>query len=166
MNALMLLAGFLALAYPPQSETCAPVDPASMIWTRQGYSIAMGDGHLTVLHEDVRYGDGPLRVCIPAHHGMARLYLPKQQWLVQAHGAYAWIADHGYKGTDGLHCCGWNDCMQVPAESVRPTPDGSGYYTQKGIISNKGVYHSRDGKAWICRFQSGPPKCLFVPGGG
>lgn len=86
--------------------------------------------------------------------------------LMLVHGEYAWINDHGYKGTDGLHCCGIQDCMEVPASSVNPTPDGYGYYTPKGIINNKGVYHSRDGKAWICRFQGGPPKCLFVPGGG
>ena len=86
--------------------------------------------------------------------------------LIPAHGIYAWINDGGYKGTDGLHCCGWQDCMEVPADSVKPNADGQSYSTPKGDIGNKGIYYSRDGKTWICRFQGGPPKCLFVPGGG
>jgi hypothetical protein len=86
--------------------------------------------------------------------------------LVLAHLEYAWINEHGYKGTDGLHCCGWQDCKEIDASEAKPTPDGQGYSTPNGIVGNKGVYHSRDGKAWICRFQNGPPKCLFIPGGG
>ena len=86
--------------------------------------------------------------------------------LMLVHFEYAWINDGGYKGTDGLHCCGWQDCMEVPADSVKPNADGQSYSTPKGDIGNKGIYYSRDGKTWICRFQGGPPKCLFVPGGG
>jgi hypothetical protein len=86
--------------------------------------------------------------------------------ITPVHFEYAWINEHGYKGTDGLHCCGWNDCMEIDARDAKPTPDGQGYSTPKGIVGNKGVYHSRDGKAWICRYLSGAPKCLFIPGGG
>ncbi len=56
-----------------------------------------------------------------------------------AHGLHAWINDGGYKGTDGLHCCGWNDCMEIAAADAKPAPDGQGYITPRGIIGNKGV---------------------------
>lgn len=92
--------------------------------------------------------------------------VPRGGPLVLTHGDYAWINENGYKGTDDLHCCGWNDCMEIDARDAKPTPDGQGYSTPKGVVGNKGIYHSRDGKAWICRFASGPPKCLFIPGGG
>jgi hypothetical protein len=57
-------------------EKCAPVDPASMVWTGHGFSIAMGDGHLWINREDVVYAEvSQPHVCMPAK-GMMQLWLP------------------------------------------------------------------------------------------
>lgn len=79
-----------------------------------------------------------------------------------------WINNRGYKDENGTHCCDHRanngDCDEVPAESVKPTPDGQGYLTPKGRISNRSTYISEDGKTYLCG--STKPRCLFVPGGG
>jgi hypothetical protein len=62
------------LAY--SQEKCAPVDPAAMVWTGHGFSIAMGDGHLWINREDVVYAEvSQPHVCMPAK-GMMQLLLP------------------------------------------------------------------------------------------
>lgn len=165
------IVSFLALALSAQPISCQPVDPATMVWTGHGYSIAMGDGHLTVHQRDVKFWNGPQPiVCLPGWRGMMRLYLPKH-WPIYAkphnaynaqpaHGIYAWIADHNYKAIDGTHCCGISDCFEInPADAIEKR---DGFHYQDRIIDKRAVYQSRDGKAWLCRFN----KCLFLPGGG
>lgn len=85
----------------------------------------------------------------------------------QGHGLFAWINDGNYKAADGTHCCGMADCVEVkPSDLIG---EGSTYRTPYGEIDAKGVYQSRDGKAWVCRRQQGAgprSSCAFVPGGG
>lgn len=85
-----------------------------------------------------------------------------------AHDAYAWINDGGYKAADGSHCCGAADCREVPAGSIAEAPGG--FATPFGLVDGRGVYPSRDGKAWVCRrhFRGSTSRssCAFVPGGG
>ena len=85
----------------------------------------------------------------------------------RAHGEYAWINDGGYKAADGSHCCGMADCVEVKPGDLAEAPGGLS--TPYGIIDGRGVYQSRDGKAWVCRRQRGAgprSSCAFVPGGG
>jgi len=82
-----------------------------------------------------------------------------------AHGDYAWINDGRYKAADGTHCCGWNDCRELKPSEIRE--GDAEHATPFGSVPNKAVYQSRDGKAWICRWDRPPHKrCLFTPGGG
>ena len=85
----------------------------------------------------------------------------------RAHGEYAWINDGGYQAADGSHCCGMADCVEVKPGDLAEAPGGLS--TPWGIIDGRGVYQSRDGKAWVCRRQRGAgprSSCAFVPGGG
>lgn len=84
-----------------------------------------------------------------------------------AHDAYAWINDGNYKAADGTHCCGMNDCVEVKPSELAEAPGGMS--TPFGMVDGRGVYQSRDGKAWVCRRHHGAaPKssCAFMPGGG
>ena len=164
MLTLMLL---LTMAFPPQAEVCTPIDPATVIWTTQGYSIAIGDGHVLVLHQDVKSTDKVSHVCIPQSHGHLRLYLQRKDWVVQAHGEYAWINDYGYKAADGTHCCGLSDCLEIKQSDIKERPDG--FETPHGLVNKRGTYQSMDGKTWVCRrhHAGATPhtSCLFMPGG-
>jgi hypothetical protein len=85
-----------------------------------------------------------------------------------AHGDHAWINEQGYKAANGTHCCGWSDCLELALADVRETP--AGWETPYGAVDKRGVYHSRDGRVWVCRrhHRGATPQgsCLFIPGGG
>lgn len=164
---VLMLMALVILAPPGKAAPCQAIHPGAMIETTQGYSITMGEGIAYVVKANVKYHDGQLVLCM-FDTGLW-LYIPSDWRPAFAaysltHDDYAWINDHGYKGTDGLHCCGWRDCTELRPDEVKINPDG-GYSTPKGNIGLHGTYQSRDGKYWMCRFTSGPPKCLFVPGG-
>src|SRR5689334_16124266 len=64
------------------------------------------------------------------------------------HDEYAWINDGNYKAADGTHCCGMGDCVEVKPGDLVEAPGGLS--TPFGGIDARGVYQSRDGKAWVC----------------
>lgn len=78
---------------------CVQVDPASLVYTRMGYSLAIGDGHATVAHADVRYWDGALAYCIPPA-GSPTLWMPSSAWPGFAHadGESGITLVHGERG--------------------------------------------------------------------
>jgi hypothetical protein len=111
-------------------EKCAPVDPAAMVWTGHGFSIAMGDGHLWINREDVVYAEvSQPHVCMPAK-GMMQLWLP-HAWpsyastqnvgksaqlptfsIIPAHDGYEkWMQPH----RPTVSCCNKQDCEPVEA---------------------------------------------------
>jgi hypothetical protein len=91
-----------------------------------------------------------------------------------------WINNRGYKGPDGVHCCGENDCFELPKDAVRMT--GRGYViaprlalgpenlTKLGPESEFVPFHeappSEDGKYWRCQKPTGERRCVFAPHGG
>ena len=193
--AFCVLVAILIVAMPSRARAdaptnCQPVDPASIVYTHMGWSIAQGDGHVYIPPGNVVYHDGPLMVCMPKT-GMLRLYLPSSGWLrfaryetaviatndsrfitggwlVNAHFEYAWINDGNYKAKNGTHCCGMNDCKEIAESEVRERNGMSD--TPFGPVDPKGVYQSRDGKVWVCRrhwpYSTAEGSCLFIPGGG
>jgi hypothetical protein len=95
------------LAY--SQEKCAPVDPAAMVWTGHGFSIAMGDGHLWINREDVVYAEvSQPHVCMPAK-GMMQLWLPR------AWPSYAGVTERG-----GIRTRDW--AVKPPAVKAAPSP--------------------------------------------
>ena len=170
--AFCVLVAILIVAMPSRARAdaptnCQPVDPASIVYTHMGWSIAQGDGHVYIPPGNVVYHDGPLMVCMPKT-GMLRLYVPSSGWLVNAHFEYAWINDGNYKAKNGTHCCGMSDCKEIAERDVR---ERNGMFdTPFGPVDPKGVYQSRDGKVWVCRrhwpYSTPDGSCLFIPGGG
>lgn len=86
-------------------EKCTPVDPAAMVWTGHGFSIAMGDGHLWINREDVVYAEvSQPHVCMPAK-GMMQLLLP-----------HAWPS---YAGRDGAASASFRVAAPHPQMGVK-----------------------------------------------
>ena len=145
---------------------CQPVDPASIVYTHMGWSIAQGDGHVYIPPGNVVYHDGPLMVCMP-QTGMLKLYVPSSGWLVNAHGEYAWIEK------EFAECCTKRDCFPI---KVTPETQGAifGYRTEDGdFVPHSETKPSRDpeGRHWRCYslFPVKTPRkgCLFInPGSG
>lgn len=98
-----------------------------------------------------------------------------------AHDKYGhpnWIYNGAYTSPiDGTHCCGVNDCMELPDEMVKATPDG---YRIDGEVSfgvgpgtvtfgvhetvpHREVQVSRDGKYWRCHKADKSRRCFFAP---
>ena len=106
----------------------------------------------------------------PVSQAMPITYLPPKEGnagpllLVHDH----WINNRGYKDEHGTHCCDHTskngDCAEIPADSIKPAPDGQGYLTPKGRVSNRSTYISEDGKTYLCGTTK--PRCLFIRGGG
>ena len=86
--------------------------------------------------------------------------------LMLVHGDAYWIqSDPRYMGTDGLHCCGVEDCR--PARKGEVVAFESGYViTSTGQVvrpdRNRGIYTSIDERFWLC-FWKGHVRCMFVP---
>jgi hypothetical protein len=90
-----------------------------------------------------------------------------------------WINKGGYNGPDGVHCCGPNDCFEVPKEAVRITPNGYLVSPRRvlgppEVIRNNPEsevvpFHqgtpSEDGKYWRCQRVGGDRRCFFAPVG-
>lgn len=75
-----------------------------------------------------------------------------------------WINHSGYKGPDGTHCCGQNDCKMVLEADVKI---GSGGYVLR-TFNNEFVpfseaQQSEDGDFWRCRKSDGSRRCFFAP---
>lgn len=81
------------------------------------------------------------------------------------HGDAQWIANGQYRGADGLICCGKNDCVQVPDDSVRATRGGYVFSLPGGIatVPFRDVLISEDEHFWICLRTDGTIRCVFAP---
>lgn len=95
-----------------------------------------------------------------------------------AHDPYGqpnWIANGHYTSPiDGSHCCGVNDCMEIPSENVREVTGGldvGGFMVLKGgdwvpaseVVPHAEVQRSRDGNYWRCKKPDGSRRCFFAP---
>ena len=91
-------------------------------------------------------------------------------WSAPAFGHDHWINNRNYKSEKGQHCCDHRskngDCDEINPSAVKPTADGQGYMTPTGRVGIRSTYFSEDGKTYLCSPPGGPPRCLFIPGGG
>lgn len=86
----------------------------------------------------------------------------------------SWINWGGYKGIDGTHCCGDNDCEEVPPEAVHVTSGGYALsyrsrFTDLGkpvviveVVPFTQTQASEDGKYWRCRRYDNTRRCFFA----
>ncbi len=91
-----------------------------------------------------------------------------------SHAHDSWINWGGYKGIDGTHCCGENDCEEVPSEAVHVTPGGYALsyrsrFTDLGkpldiaeTVPFAQTQASEDGKYWRCRRYDNTRRCFFA----
>jgi hypothetical protein len=90
--------------------------------------------------------------------------------------AYAhdlWINHGNYASPiDGVHCCGENDCRQLPDEDVSVGPAGYSLLLGRpdGASGNvvetvpyKEAQPSEDGHYWRCKRYDGSRRCFFAP---
>jgi len=97
----------------------------------------------------------------------------------------AWAHDHwinwgGYRGPDGVHCCGPNDCEAVPDPGVKITRAGYAlsYRSQflewhsggvgVPVVVNETVpfteaQSSEDSHYWRCQRSDNTRRCFFAP---
>ena len=115
-------------------EKCTPVDPAAMVWTGHGFSIAMGDGHLWINREDVVYAEvSQPHVCMPAK-GMMQLLLP-----------HAWPS---YAGRDGAASASFRVAAPHPQMGVKqPSAATSRIILAQQKLASDGYPTFREG--WI-----------------
>lgn len=79
-----------------------------------------------------------------------------------AHGDYDWINKGGYRGSNGDHCCGKDDCFKVDAKEVQQQSDGIHVPSHGVTVPYRDVQRSEDENYWICR-TSAKMRCFFAP---
>jgi hypothetical protein len=86
------------------------------------------------------------------------------------HGDAAWIqSEPAYKSASGVHCCGRDDCARLPDGAVIEANDGwfislpDTPAPQFIPRTARGVYRSRTGDYWACRYPGGAIRCFFYP---
>jgi hypothetical protein len=73
-----------------------------------------------------------------------------------------WISHGKYTSTDGVHCCGDNDCQALGPEDVKITPRG--YALMNGeLVPFSEAQPSEDGEFWRCKRYDGSRRCFFAP---
>jgi len=77
-----------------------------------------------------------------------------------------WINHGNYASpTDGIRCCGENDCFLVLEGNVSITAQG--YVLTSGEhIPFREALVSEDGRYWRCQRHDGSRRCFFAPRGG
>lgn len=166
----LLLAPLVARADTERGR-CVQVDPASLIWTEQGWTLAVGDGHATVQRSRVHYWEGPLAYCIPPA-GMPTLWIPSSGWLQFAHGDASWIERGAYYiigSNPRVHCCGIDHCTRLSRDEVMSL--GNRYKIgslRRGLYAEwpaDKTFASENEHFWVCH--DGPRiRCFFAPAGG
>jgi len=79
-------------------------------------------------------------------------------------GTPNWIAtEHFTSPIDGSHCCGINDCAELPIDDVEEKT--TGYYIKhlNELVPFREVQISRDGQYWRCKKPDGSRRCFFAP---
>lgn len=79
-----------------------------------------------------------------------------------AEGRPNWIAEGAYRGKDGVHCCGPNDCELLSSSEVQIRPDGIWLARFKELVPFEQATPSEDGKIWRCHNMSGDRRCFFM----
>ena len=74
-----------------------------------------------------------------------------------------WINRGKYVGPDGVHCCGPNDCIEIPATQVLASTQGYRRLTYGEVVPYREALTSEDGKYWRCRKRDGSRRCFFAP---
>ncbi len=74
-----------------------------------------------------------------------------------------WINHGRYVGPDGVHCCGPNDCVEVPDTQVSISSQGYSLLGYGEVVPYREVQVSQDGKYWRCRKRDGSRRCFFAP---
>jgi len=74
-----------------------------------------------------------------------------------------WINHGNYTSpTDGVHCCGDNDCRALEPSDVKITPKG--YVLTNGeLVPFTEAQPSEDGEYWRCKRYDGSRRCFFAP---
>ncbi len=87
------------------------------------------------------------------------------QWLTSPALTHdSWISRGGYKGPlNGEWCCGHDDCVVVPAQSVKTNGVGYELAPTTEIIPYAEVLPSIDGQYWRCHRPNGTRRCFFAP---
>lgn len=83
-------------------------------------------------------------------------------FAAQAHDS--WISRGGYRGPlNGEWCCGHDDCVTVPAQSIKQ--NGVGYELQNTseVVPYQETLPSIDGQYWRCHRPDGSRRCFFAP---
>ena len=80
-----------------------------------------------------------------------------------AFGHDHWIDHSGYVGPDGVHCCGPNDCFEVPAAEIGISAEGYILRGYKEVVPYREAQASEDGKYWRCKRLDGSRRCFFAP---
>lgn len=108
------------------------------------------------------------RAVLAAAAAGALVAAPAVQQAARAHDF--WINWGGYKSPDGVHCCGPNDCEEVPAAAVAIGPGGYAVrFTSRGgqavdeTVPFAEALPSEDGRYWRCRRYDGTRRCFFAP---
>lgn len=81
----------------------------------------------------------------------------------RAHAHDFWINHSGYKGIDGTHCCGNNDCFEIPATLMHSTAAGWLNVETGETVPYAETQASEDQKFWRCRKWDGSRRCFFAP---
>jgi hypothetical protein len=77
-----------------------------------------------------------------------------------------WINHGMYTSPQGVHCCGQNDCHEVPGDEVRAGPAGYMLILDGDRIETvpyQEAQPSEDGKYWRCQRYDGSRRCFFAP---
>lgn len=81
------------------------------------------------------------------------------------HGDADWIRQGPYKRTDGISCCGVQDCRKLAPDAAHQ--DRHGRWIVEGRMMPEGLasYPSEDEGYWICERggAGGEPLCFFPP---
>ena len=85
--------------------------------------------------------------------------------LAFAHGDAMWIQLGSYRGADGVHCCGKQDCFRVPRESAQAGPNGYvvNWRGRDYTIPYQQALVSENDDFWVCEKGDQTPRCFFAP---
>jgi hypothetical protein len=78
-------------------------------------------------------------------------------------GAPNWIATGDYRGPDGVHCCGPQDCAPLADGDVEVRAGGYFIKSLGEPVPFSEAKPSEDGHYWRCRKYDGTRRCFFSP---
>ena len=79
-----------------------------------------------------------------------------------AHDVYDWINKGGYRSKSGEHCCGKDDCYEVPASRVQQDAQGYSLPDHNLTVPGAQALPSEDGRYWVCKVGA-RMRCFFAP---